>query len=249
MSILKHKAFLPTITGLLGVAAGLTGGYILGKKSGESGEGLLDVVEDLAGLPLDEETAEVISFDRPTRLTFTEEQLREAPRSCSQDVVEEYEPGEIAELVAEEYAAANPNHKLHNIFKKRKDEWDYAEETPNRGNRDAYVIHYDEFHGEESGFRQSALTYYAGDDIMVDEDSDVVPNYKDTVGDLKWGHGSHDENMVYVRNPRLEAEYEIDRSYDSYLHAVLGYEAEAEADAADLKHSQQPMRFRSSKER
>lgn len=126
---------------------------------------------------------------------------------------------------------------VENIFATPEGEWDYDEEIANRGPRDPFVIHADEYHSEESGFRQAKLTYYAGDDVMTDEDDQPVFNFEEIIGPLMWGHGSNNGDLFYARNPRLEAEYEIERSYESYAHAILGIEAEAAASAEEVRHS------------
>lgn len=135
------------------------------------------------------------------------------------------------------YADPDTEPEIDNIFKNPVGEWDYDVEIAKRGPRDPYVIHADEYHAEESGFRQSQLTYYAGDDVMTDDDDQPVFNFEDIIGPLMWGHGSNTQDLFYVRNPRLEAEYEITRSYESYAHAILGIEAEVAASTEDLRHS------------
>jgi hypothetical protein len=67
----------------------------------------------------------------------------------------------------------------------------------------------------------------------------------DLVGDdnLRFGYGSNDSNMVYVRNPRIEMDMEIVRSQGTYTKEVLGFDDEAE-----LKHSGRRRRFRESDE-
>jgi hypothetical protein len=60
---------------------------------------------------------------------------------------------------------------------------------------------------------------------------------------LRFGHGSKDPNVVYIRNPRLEMEMEILRDPSSYEKEVLGETIEKRAQTADLKHSHQ-RRFR-----
>lgn len=137
------------------------------------------------------------------------------------------------------YAAPDTEPEIDNIFENPVGEWNYDEENAKRGPRDPYVLHADEYHGEESGFRQAQLTYYAGDDVMTDEDDQPVFNFEDITGPLMWGHGSNTQDLFYVRNPRLEAEYEITRSYEAYAHAILGIEAEAAAATEDLRHSKQ----------
>lgn len=106
------------------------------------------------------------------------------------------------------------------------DDWDYSTELENRVAGEPYVIHQNE-RGEVEGYSSVTYTYYAGDDVLVDEaDERVVLNPDLAVGvhNLKFGHGSDDENVVFVRNDKLEMEMEICRSPRSYEEDVLGLE-------------------------
>lgn len=109
------------------------------------------------------------------------------------------------------------------------DDWDYEVElkaralNPNK----PYVIHKDEFDDNEDGFSQSSLTYYEGDDILCDEHDVPIYNPHTVVGHvMDFGRGSGDPNIFFVRNPRLEAEYEIIRDPGHYAIEVLGQEME-----------------------
>ena len=78
------------------------------------------------------------------------------------------------------------------------------------------------------GYEQSTLTYYEGDDILVDEHDVPVYNHNLSVGPLNFGHGSNDKNVVYIRSERLESEFEVLREHGLYTVEVLGYEKEEE---------------------
>lgn len=211
----------------------------------------------------EEEQGEFISFerptiDRPTRVVISEE---EADRLALEDrindmgledpVVQEAlrrtigspnheEVREAAEEAIVEYAPEDEATSVQSIFDTPHGTWSYEEEEKKRGNRDPYVIHQDEYMADDSGCRQAALMYYAGDNVVVDDDNKPVSNYQELVGDLEgddapWGHGSRNEDMVYVRNPRIECEYEIVRTYEAFALAVQGFEADAELD--EIQHS------------
>lgn len=175
----------------------------------DEGEGVVVTTE------LTEEGAEVVHEG----MSAADEQLEQLAR---------------ASVVA--YGTADAE-EVDNIFATPFGEWNYEEEVANRGKRDPYVIHADEYHSEESKFRQAQLTYYAGDDVMTDEDDQPVFNFEEIIGPLMWGHGSNNGDLFYARNPRLEAEYEITRSYEAYAHAILGIEAEAQVVAEEVRHS------------
>ncbi len=102
--------------------------------------------------------------------------------------------------------------------------WDYATELARRNGEKPYIIHKDEFEGEEHGFSQVTYTYFAEDDVLVGEDERPLPNADIVVGqdNLQFGHGSEDGNVVYVRNVSLQLEMEITRDPRSYEETVLG---------------------------
>lgn len=124
-------------------------------------------------------------------------------------------------------------------------DWDYEAELSTRTPTAPYILHRDEFFGEEMGYDQDTWTYYEGDDILVDETDTPVYNYQENTGPLRWGHGSGDPNVVYIRNEDLKAEYEVVRNEGHYRVEVLGLEIEEKMAAEDLRHSRQS-KFRDS---
>lgn len=117
------------------------------------------------------------------------------------------------------------------------DDWDYAVEVAKRTEDEPYVLHKDEFYGEEKDYTQITLTYYAGDNIMCDQDDSPIYNHELITGPLRFGHGSGDPNVVHVRNDKLKAEYEILFDPGLYSVQVLGLEIENNTRVQDLKHS------------
>ena len=114
--------------------------------------------------------------------------------------------------------------------------WDYEAELESRSKDKPYILHYDEFFNCEEDYDQSALTYYQTDDILTDENDVPVFDFHNVVGDLRFGHGSNDPNVVYIRNDRLKAEYEVLLNSGSYQEEILGQKFEKEA-KDELKHS------------
>ncbi len=131
------------------------------------------------------------------------------------------------------------------IFDGAGDEWDYKTEIENRNPERPYVIHVDEYMTDEMGWdSQSTLTWYDKDQILCDSHDHPIHNPNVIVGmPIRFGHGSNDPNVVYVRNEVLKAEYEILRDSGSYQEIVLGEQLEAAAESEHLRHSHQ-MRFR-----
>lgn len=102
-------------------------------------------------------------------------------------------------------------------------EWNSALEFARRDTTQPYVIHRDEF-DENANYRKLAYTYYDHDDVLVDDENNVVQEGNSIVGDFnfRWGYGSGDPSVVYVRNDQLQLDMEIQRRDASYEEAVLG---------------------------
>lgn len=103
--------------------------------------------------------------------------------------------------------------------------WSYAEELEKRSPSAPYVIHMDEFQHSQPDYTKVSYTYYAIDDVLVDDDDQhPIPHADLVVGqdNLKFGHGSDDINMVYVRNDRLNTDMEITRVNKSFEVEILG---------------------------
>lgn len=117
--------------------------------------------------------------------------------------------------------------------KKEKDkdtDWSYPYELSQRSPNTPYIIHQDEFFGDESGYPHVTYTYYVGDDILADEDETVLNNRVTLIGPAehltRFGHGADDPNSLYIRNSHLEIEIEIVRDPGTYRQEVQGLEDE-----------------------
>jgi len=128
------------------------------------------------------------------------------------------------------------------------EDWDYELELSTRRKTEPYVIHRDEFFGDEMGYLemggQRTFTWYMGDSVLTDENDVPIYNPEQRVGELKWGHGSQDPNLVYIRNEGEEEEYEIVMDDGAYQVVILGGKLESELEHMDLKHSRAPGKFR-----
>lgn len=114
------------------------------------------------------------------------------------------------------------------------DEWDWETEKSQRRPHNPYIVHVDE-KDELEEYADSQLTYYEGDDVLCDERDQIVDkdDRNRLIGEYnltRFGHGSGDENVVYVRNDRLETLYEIVRSPNEYAVEVHGFNSD------DLTH-------------
>lgn len=128
--------------------------------------------------------------------------------------------------------------EVSTVFRLIDQDWNYDEEVSKRGPEVPYILHRDEFFADEKGYDNSTtLTYYSGDDVLCDENEVPIYNPEKLVGKLIFGHGSGDPNVVYVRNERLEAEYEILLDQGHYVVEVLGGQVGDALEKPDLRHS------------
>lgn len=123
-------------------------------------------------------------------------------------------------------------------------EWDAGKELSSRTRNAPYVLHQNEFLEHETDSTQYTYTYYAGDDVLCTEDDEPIQLYTRRVGQLRFGYGSEDPNVFYVRNEKRNEEYEIIRNEGHYSVEVLGLEMEAQIEAQELKHSKGVPKFR-----
>src|SRR5690606_9493676 len=92
--------------------------------------------------------------------------------------------------------------------------WNWDEELERRENEPdkPYVITLEEYMAGEKNYTQTALTYFDGDDVLADERDSIIEDIEATVGRenmLRFGHASNDRNLVYIRNDRIELDFEV----------------------------------------
>lgn len=105
-------------------------------------------------------------------------------------------------------------------------EWDWHKEKRGRSPLRPYVIHLDEREGNDE-YDRLTFTYFAEDDVLCDETDDVLDkdDRERLVGEAnldKFGHGSGDPTVVYIRNDQQKAIYEVCLSPRSYEEEVVG---------------------------
>lgn len=228
--ILIHPKTVPVSIGIVSFGIGVGIGYILGKGRNnktyihavpkplldpEAMEAFLEQEEARVGISRNHPSTQLQSI--PEQMANTDDAvitIREVPPEDEEDSVEQNVFGEVAD-----------------------DEWNYEEELKNRTEEQPYVLHRDEFYGEESGYHQQSLTYYAADNILVDEEDAPIYNHETIVGPLLFGHGSGDSKVFYVRSDKRKAEYEIIFDPGLYSVEVLGLEIENNERANNIKHS------------
>lgn len=128
--------------------------------------------------------------------------------------------------------------KVRNVFVERprsNDSFDYDEEIQHRTSDKPYVISFEEFAENKPDYIQNTITWYEGDEVLADEREEPIPDVEGTIGTNnidRFGHGSKDPKIVYIRNERLDLDFEVVRHEGSYAEVVLGFTPERE-----LRHS------------
>jgi len=105
-------------------------------------------------------------------------------------------------------------------------EWDQEVELSKRDTESPYVISFEEFNENSTDWEQNNLVYYEGDDVLADERDNPIPEIEATIGydNLnRFGHGSQDPNVVYIRNERTEALFEVIRNEGKFADQVVGF--------------------------
>jgi len=206
--ILRNKWVQASAMSAVTGVAGLVAGYFWGRKE-------VKLVVVRGGLQPQAEQLSIFDVTTTTTETITVE----------------------VEAADEEEAAEKAEELLPiNVFRTETDDWDYEAELSTRTKERPYVLHQDEFFSNEMEFHQDTLTYYEKDDILADSDDTPMYDYKKLMGDLLFGHGTTDPNVVYIRNEHLQLEWEILLHTGSFSEEVLGVEIEREEDTK-LQHS------------
>lgn len=104
--------------------------------------------------------------------------------------------------------------------------FDYRREMPKRKSGVPYVISREEFDENPKDYDQRALTYFSKDDVVIDEQDTPIGDVLGLLGPValdQFGNGSHDPNIVYVRNDFLSMDFEVCYDPDSFEETVLGH--------------------------
>ncbi len=189
--------------------------------------------EMIAEAEIDEARAYYHAMQKPDLAELAEERLgEEAPAVAAATAQKSYQgiigrvpyqTPEVIEVPPEPQSAVTSN-----IFvdgKPMEEDFDYEAEIANRSEDAPYIISREEFMQEEKNYIQQTLTFYEGDDTLTDSNDKDIPDSDEVVGDAnlhKFGHGSGDNNVVYVRNDRMSVDFEIVRSTQSFAKDVLG---------------------------
>lgn len=254
--ILKTRWAQSAAIGVGSFVGGAVIGYILGKRNGdvfivppEASEDAQLSLFDLETGEFQMETTTIAPMDPVfERLLAEEEEIQNRIQSSTMypigvEVVESVELDDEIESRQLDREESEDGPALVNVFTNKDPYWDYELELQSRSRHEPYVISQEEFIGEEMEFKQETITYYQGDDVMADSLDTPIYNHNGLMGELKFGHGSRDPNVVYIRNEALKLEWEVLLHTGHFAHEVMGLEMDNVAEN-ELRHAS-PMRFRS----
>lgn len=170
-------------------------------------------IEDFrAGVP-DADLTEVIQ---------EEEFQRRLEEGRDEDIPSEEESRETLERVNNIFDAGVSDEEAGNPIATDNEHYHAIEEDRRAGL--PYIISVDEFM-ENDDFEKISITYYEGDDVLADERDMPIDDVDQTVGNdnlNRFGWESKDKNVVYVRNDRMQAFFEIAKDTRAYTEVVAG---------------------------
>jgi len=128
------------------------------------------------------------------------------------------------------------------LYDRTTDNFNPAEEE--RSEDEPYVISVAEFQNDEEDYDKITVRYFEDDETLVGEmRKDPLPiESAGAVNLTRFGVGSDDPNILYIRNEKLEIDFEVIRDDGSYTESVLGIPEWNADDIEDRKPRVKKMR-------
>lgn len=127
-----------------------------------------------------------------------------------------------------------PRKKINsNIFEETREDMKLQPDF-HGGRSHIYIITQEQYMHDEVGYRQQSLTWFAGDEVLANEE-DVAVDLEEYIGkdNLQFGVASKDPNYVYVRNENLQLDFEVSRDAGEYRVIVQGFDDPNETEPED----------------
>lgn len=246
-TVIKNNPYILAAVGIVGLAVGTFAGYKFANKKMEAD--LQELLEEEIQKTKEYYTtlAKRGDYETPEKAA---EKLIPAEERAAREALTTYKSGKIeynrieeddvngdeveetVEVKTEEEIEQPVTH--HNIFVDGKplgpdEEYYEHEDTGLRTTEYPYVITEEEYFANEQEFTQITCTYYEGDDVLVDEQDKPIDDVEEMVGEAnlkRFGTGSKDRNIVYIKNNKRGLDFEIARSRGKYTVEVLGFDDE-----------------------
>lgn len=181
--------------------------------------------EDLIQNEIDQFKADYAARMKP----LVEARANEEAKTISESIIarEAYSPpvvdtGDGVEVTAEDIKDAIESNVFNSDYPDIP-EWDQEAEEDSRRNGKPFILSKHEYYEGVLGFTQMHLTFYEEDDVLADEEDQLVPDVEETVGQdnlQKFGYGSGDPRILYIRNETKQIDFEITRDKGSYASAM-----------------------------
>jgi hypothetical protein len=218
----------------LGMGVGAITGYIVAKRLLETKYSKIadDEIEEMSK----HYRAKTRALESKAAKRPVEEIVKERGYSEPESETSEAPPMAIQPplaVVEDEEESPTIEPEARNIFEEAEitHEWDWHEERKKRSPDIPYVIHYDErFETEE--YTDVTLTLYEVDGVLCNERDEIIapPDIDRLIGEKnleRFGHGSNDASIVYIRNDELQIVYEVVKSPNSFAEEVHGFSHDA----------------------
>ena len=193
--------------------------------------GMQKAMQDEYDRRLEEEIANATTFythmATHKKIFDTPQEAAEALLNNDEDLREQYEEEVVRYITIDNDAPDDEDltEVSHNVFTDATptSEWDPEVEEAARTTDAPYILEHDEFYN--SDFNTQTLTWYEVDEVLAAEDDSLVEDIDGIVGEqnlTRFGHGSRDNNVLYIRNPKIDMDFEVIRAQGSYAEIVHG---------------------------
>lgn len=239
--ILKQKWVIPVAAGAASAVVGFGTGFLIGRRTGR--DEVFDVIRESTDLTEDAGPPVTASEIQEYLKAKMEEEFQKAMYDGENELVgiiaDENDDVSEEELTQQNDDLFDIVYERVNVFTDPEsgDEWDEEAEAATRIDGEPFVISVEEFIENDNEWPQETVTWYEGDAILADSLEVPMYNPSELLGELKFGHGSGDKNVVYIRSVRQHKEYEVLRHAGRYELEVAGHTIEQEFEDRDLKHS------------
>lgn len=229
---------------IIGAGLGAVGGYFFAKRKleGDYAAFAANEISEMRGhynskLVAAEQKGDLDEIVRERGYSTPEEPQTRPPMAVTPPTA----VVEAAETDEEDRPVNPPEPVDQNVFDipQETDGWDWHRERSRRSPHKPYVIHRDEAE-EFENYARSTFTYFAEDDVLCNEIDEILDkgDRDRLIGEAnlnKFGHGSGDSTLVYIRNDSLETVFDVNLSENSYAEEVAGMPPEE----PELRHSHQ----------